>query len=113
MQSADASGAEAASGVESVPLFGPERGCDLFEQRLLRFRGPSPARTQDDSDEVLYVVSGSATAAFDDERFPLAPGSAAYIARGASWVSTQRTISSCSPSSCAIRSRRTGGRTRS
>jgi len=39
-------------------LFGAERGCGEFEQRLLRFDGPEGTRTNDAEDEVLYVLAG-------------------------------------------------------
>jgi len=40
------------------PLFGPERGCDQFEQRLLRFDAASDERSNEADDEVLYVPWG-------------------------------------------------------
>jgi mannose-6-phosphate isomerase-like protein (cupin superfamily) len=68
-----------------TPLFGPERGCAEFEQRVLRFSGSSEERVNDDDDEVLYVLSGSATATLDAERRELAPGCAAFVAQGTPW----------------------------
>ena len=50
------------------PLFGSERGCDEFEQRLLRFDGASDYRSNEADDEVLYVLSGSGRATIDGER---------------------------------------------
>ena len=44
------------------PLFGSERGCDQFEQRLLRFEGTSEERSNSADDEVLYVLSGNGRA---------------------------------------------------
>jgi len=39
------------------PLFGSERGCDQFEQRLLRFDGTSDERSNDADDEVRKAVA--------------------------------------------------------
>ena len=69
----------------TVPLFGPELGCELFEQRLLRFDGASGERTNDESDEVLYVLSGSGTLSIGDESAGVAAGTAAYVARRTAW----------------------------
>jgi mannose-6-phosphate isomerase-like protein (cupin superfamily) len=74
-----------ADGVEVTPLFGAARGCSTFEQRLLRFPGPSGGRPDAASDEVLYVLEGRATALFDGEPHELEPGVACYLPRGASW----------------------------
>ena len=63
------------------PLFGSGRGCDDFEQRLLDFDGASAAHATDDADEVLYVLSGSGTAAIGGETITLKPSSAAWIAQ--------------------------------
>jgi mannose-6-phosphate isomerase-like protein (cupin superfamily) len=68
-----------------APLFGRERGCDEFEQRLLRFDGVSRVQTNDADDEVLYVLSGTGAATIGGERTELRPGTAAYVARGTSW----------------------------
>jgi mannose-6-phosphate isomerase-like protein (cupin superfamily) len=81
MQSADARQQAPVGGVETTVLFGADSGCLLFDQRLLRFAGPSDERVQQESDEVLYVVSGSGTASFG----ALTPGQAAYVPRGAAW----------------------------
>jgi mannose-6-phosphate isomerase-like protein (cupin superfamily) len=66
-------------------LFGPERGCAEFEQRLLRFSESSEGRVNDADDEVLYVLSGSATATVGADRCGLAPGSAVFVAQGTTW----------------------------
>jgi mannose-6-phosphate isomerase-like protein (cupin superfamily) len=68
-----------------APLFGPERGCAEFEQRVLRFSEGSEERVNADDDEVLYVLSGSATATLGAERRELAPGTAAFVAQGTTW----------------------------
>lgn len=67
------------------PLFGDERGCAEFEQRLLRFSEASGEQVNAVQDEVLYVLSGSGTARILDDEFALAPGTAAYVARGTGW----------------------------
>ncbi len=68
------------------PLFGPERGCAEFEQRLLHFDSPTAARTNAAEDEVLYVLRGSGTARVGDERTELGPGTAVYVAAGTPWA---------------------------
>jgi len=68
-----------------TPLFGTERGCAEFEQRLLRFSEASGERLNAADDEVLYVLSGSGTATVGGEQADLAPGTAAFVARGAPW----------------------------
>jgi len=67
------------------PLFGSERGCREFEQRLLRFDGPSASHASDHHDEVLYVLDGVGDAVIGDEAATLAEGTAAYIGRGTTW----------------------------
>jgi quercetin dioxygenase-like cupin family protein len=67
------------------PLFGSERGCDVFQQRLLRFDSPSGQRSDRARDEVLYVISGAGTATIGPDSVRLAAGSAAYIAAGTTW----------------------------
>ncbi len=66
-------------------LFGPEAGCAEFDQRVLRFDGPSGERSTEASDEVLFVLSGSGRATVGGDSVSLAPGTAAYIARGTAW----------------------------
>jgi quercetin dioxygenase-like cupin family protein len=63
-------------------LFGAERGCAEFEQRLLRVDGAAEARSNEDDDEVLYVLAGRGVATISGERHELEPGSAAWLARG-------------------------------
>lgn len=69
----------------SNALFGPDTGSDAFEQRLLRFSGPSEETADDERDEVLYVISGSGTISLGGERSDVAAGSAVYVARGTRW----------------------------
>jgi len=73
------------STVDIVQLFDSERGCAPFAQRVLRFAEPSGRRASPDDDEVLYVLSGSGTATLGEERCVLAPGTAAFVARGTGW----------------------------
>ena len=67
------------------PLFGAERGCEEFEQRVLRFDGPSDEHANAAEDEVLYVLSGHGRATIGGERSQLAPGTAAFVSSGTSW----------------------------
>lgn len=59
--------------------------CGEFEQRLLRFGGPSDEHRDDERDEVLYVLEGSASATIGGEAYELEPGSGAFVARGTPW----------------------------
>jgi mannose-6-phosphate isomerase-like protein (cupin superfamily) len=63
-------------------LFGAQRGCAEFEQRLLHVDGAAEARSNEADDEVLYVISGTGVATIDGERSELEPGSAVWLARG-------------------------------
>jgi len=67
------------------PLFGPERGCEHFEQRVLRFDGASDEHVHEADDEVLYVLEGSGRATIGGEEVELSPGTAAFVAQGSSW----------------------------
>jgi quercetin dioxygenase-like cupin family protein len=67
-------------------LFGPERGCDEFEQRILRFDGPSETRGNGADDEVVYVLRGSGRATIGGEPVELGEGGAAWIAAGSEWA---------------------------
>jgi mannose-6-phosphate isomerase-like protein (cupin superfamily) len=66
-------------------LFGSERGCEEFEQRILSFDGPSDAQVNEADDEVLYVLAGTGTADIGGEHAGLSPGTAAFAARGTAW----------------------------
>src|SRR5262245_29802835 len=66
-------------------LFGSERGCDEFEQRLLRFDARSDAHSSGSDDEVLFVLAGTGRASIAGTEARLAPGTAAYVARGTEW----------------------------
>lgn len=76
---------DAAAAEGEHPLFGSDRGCDVFEQRLIRFDSPSELRSDAVRDEVLYVVSGVGTAIIGGEAVDLAAGSAAYVPAGTAW----------------------------
>ncbi|MDX6485678.1 MAG: hypothetical protein QOF43_831 [Gaiellaceae bacterium] len=67
------------------PLFGAERGCAEFEQRLLQLQGPSQQPANAADDEVVYVLSGSGAATIDGEKAVLTPGTALWIGRGTPW----------------------------
>jgi mannose-6-phosphate isomerase-like protein (cupin superfamily) len=51
----------------------------------LRFEGPGEERRDDARDEVLFVLEGSAAAAFGGEAHRLEPGTGVFVARGAPW----------------------------
>jgi quercetin dioxygenase-like cupin family protein len=68
-----------------TPLFGAGRGCAEFEQRVLRFDGPSGKHVGESDDDVLYVLAGSGDATIGGERATLVPGTAAWVARGTEW----------------------------
>jgi mannose-6-phosphate isomerase-like protein (cupin superfamily) len=67
------------------PLFGPERGCREFEQRVLRFDGPGGGAPAGEADEVLYVLRGSGRATVGGEQIELSPGTAVYRAARTPW----------------------------
>jgi mannose-6-phosphate isomerase-like protein (cupin superfamily) len=75
--------------VETRLLFDGTRGCGVFEQRILRVDGSSDNRSDPRRDEVLYVLSGSGAVAIGSERRRLAPGTAAFIARGTAWCADE------------------------
>jgi mannose-6-phosphate isomerase-like protein (cupin superfamily) len=69
------------AGGEITPLFTvPE-----FRQRLLRFETGGDERRDDERDEVLYVLEGSAVARVGGEKQELAPGTGVFVARGTPW----------------------------
>jgi mannose-6-phosphate isomerase-like protein (cupin superfamily) len=68
-----------------APLFGSERGCEEFEQRVLSFDSPLRMGSNEVDDEVLYVLQGSGTAVIGGDRADLSPGTAAFVARGTPW----------------------------
>jgi mannose-6-phosphate isomerase-like protein (cupin superfamily) len=56
-----------------------------FQQRLLRFDAAGEERRDDDRDEVLYVLEGSAVVKVGDETQSLEAGTGVFVARGTSW----------------------------
>ncbi len=69
------------TGGHVTPLFTvPE-----FRQRLLRFDGAGEERLDDERDEVLYVLDGTATATVGGEQQELGPGTGIFVAHGTPW----------------------------
>lgn len=69
------------TGEPETPLFTvPE-----FRQRLLRFDGRGDEHRDDERDEVLYVLEGSAEATVGGETLELARGTGVFVARGTPW----------------------------
>src|SRR5438552_2091438 len=56
-----------------------------FRQRLLRFDEGGEERRDDERDEVLYVLEGSAVARVGAEKQELEPGTGVFVARGTPW----------------------------
>jgi mannose-6-phosphate isomerase-like protein (cupin superfamily) len=59
--------------------------CAEFSQRVLRFDAAGDERRDDERDEVLYVLAGSARATIGGETLDLEPGSGVFVARGTAW----------------------------
>jgi mannose-6-phosphate isomerase-like protein (cupin superfamily) len=85
MNSSAASPETSPDGVETTTFFCAERGCAEFDQRILRFTGPSAERSDADSDEVLYVLAGHGVATVGGESHDLAEGTAVFVAHGTPW----------------------------
>jgi mannose-6-phosphate isomerase-like protein (cupin superfamily) len=68
-----------------TPLFGAERGCDEFEQRILQFSEAGEPQVNADDDELLYVLAGAGAATVGDTSTERAPGTAAFVPRGTPW----------------------------
>jgi mannose-6-phosphate isomerase-like protein (cupin superfamily) len=69
------------AGGEVTPLFTvPE-----FRQRLLRFETAGDEQRDDERDEVLYVLEGSAVVTVGGEKRELEPGAGFFVARGTAW----------------------------
>jgi mannose-6-phosphate isomerase-like protein (cupin superfamily) len=85
IQSTDAVLQHEADGVETHAFFGSARQCAEFEQRVLWFGERSDERSDDQRDEVLYVLSGSGEVAIGGDRHSFATGTAAFVARGTGW----------------------------
>jgi mannose-6-phosphate isomerase-like protein (cupin superfamily) len=56
-----------------------------FQQRLLRFAEGGEERRDDERDEVLYVLEGTAIASVGGETQALEPGTGMFVARGTPW----------------------------
>jgi len=56
-----------------------------FQQRLLRFDGRGDEHCDDERDEVLYVLEGSAVATVGGEQQEFDPGTGVFVARGTPW----------------------------
>ena len=58
-----------------------------LEQRIIRFApGRSRERTADSRHDLLYVVAGQGELQLDGKRYPLDPGTGAFVAPGESYV---------------------------
>jgi quercetin dioxygenase-like cupin family protein len=58
-----------------------------LEQRVMRFApGRSRERTADGHHDLLYVVVGSGELELEGERYPLGPGTGAFVAPGETWA---------------------------
>jgi mannose-6-phosphate isomerase-like protein (cupin superfamily) len=66
--------------------FDASNGCELLEQRVVRFApGRSRERRLDGQQEVMFVVSGSGTLELGGESHPLGPETAVFIKAGEAW----------------------------
>lgn len=63
----------------------PLVSCSEFRQRLLHFDGAGEERRDDERDEVLYALEGSAVATVGGETQALEPGTGVFVARGTLW----------------------------
>jgi mannose-6-phosphate isomerase-like protein (cupin superfamily) len=72
--------------VEVISLFDDAHGCKKFAQRVLRFHpGACRERSDDASDEVLFVLDGAGTVALGSERAALHRGVGVFVRRGTDW----------------------------
>jgi mannose-6-phosphate isomerase-like protein (cupin superfamily) len=72
---------------ESTVTFDQSRGCDLLEQRIVRFApGRSRDRSLDGRQEVFYVVSGHGTLELGGEQHELAPDMGVFVAAGETYA---------------------------
>lgn len=60
-------------------------GCPEFQQRLLYFDSACPERRDDERDEVLYVLAGTAAATLGGASHVLEPGTGLFVASGTPW----------------------------
>jgi mannose-6-phosphate isomerase-like protein (cupin superfamily) len=74
---------ESGDTAEVKVTFDHTRGCELLEQRVVRFEpGRSKAREVGDRQEVFYVVSGHAELELEGERHDLGPETGVFVAPG-------------------------------
>jgi mannose-6-phosphate isomerase-like protein (cupin superfamily) len=67
--------------------FDRSRGCELLEQRVVRFEaGRSHERNLDGRQEVLYVVSGRGELELEGERHELQPETGVFVAPGETYA---------------------------
>jgi len=66
------------------PLFGADRGCELFEQRLLRLEGHARF-SSDADDDVLYVLAGRGRLTVGEDQVALERGAAAFVSCSTRW----------------------------
>lgn len=68
-------------------VIGREQGCDLLEQRVIRFSpGRSLERGEQSRDEILYVVDGAGTLELDGAQHELASDTGVYVRAGETYV---------------------------
>jgi mannose-6-phosphate isomerase-like protein (cupin superfamily) len=78
---------ESGDTAETRVTFDRSRGCELLEQRVVRFDpGRSTSRTLGDSQEVMYVVSGRGELELDGERHDLEPDTGVFVAAGETYA---------------------------
>jgi quercetin dioxygenase-like cupin family protein len=74
---------EAGDSALVLETIGPAEGSETLVQRVIRFApGRSRPRSDDGHDELLYVVSGSATIALGGQLHELAAGTACHVTAG-------------------------------
>ena len=78
---------ESGDTAETKVTFDRSRGCELLEQRVVRFDpGRSASRALGDSQEVMYVVSGRGELELDGERHDLEPDTGVFVAAGETYA---------------------------
>ena len=66
--------------------FDQARGCERLEQRVIHYgAGRSSARSNEDKQEILYVVSGSGTLELEGREHPLEPDAGVFVSSGESY----------------------------
>jgi mannose-6-phosphate isomerase-like protein (cupin superfamily) len=78
---------ESGDTAETRVTFDRSNGCELLEQRVIRFdAGRSTSRPVGDRQEVLYVVSGRGELDLDGERHALEQGTGVFVASGETYA---------------------------